>query len=222
MVFNQPPSAGGHFWPPPQQGQQYPPGYGAVPGYGQPALNFNAPGAPPRKPPFRAKRWYIVGGALFTVGVIAVALGLAGLIGGTAQALPRKEHIFSAGGMMVVPFDAGESRVVFGQTSATDHPVHCNVGTRAGSGHDASITNYDGGLSINGWDAIFTVTASQAGEYAVMCEGQPSDRFGVGGNARPTFVIGGVLSIIAGGFISVLGIGTVIVAAVVASRRRTI
>lgn len=80
-------------------------------------------------------------------------------------------------------------------------------GTRTGSGHDASITNYSGGLSLNGWDAIFTVTASQAGEYAVMCEGQPSDRFGVGGNARPSFVIGGVLSIIAGGFISVLGIG---------------
>ncbi|MFV8142333.1 hypothetical protein ACNQR7_32720 [Mycolicibacterium senegalense] len=77
-------------------------------------------------------------------------------------------------------------------------------------------TNYDGGLSLNGWDAIFTVTASQAGEYAVMCEGQPSDRFGVGGNARPTFVIS------AGAFISALGIGTVIVAAVVASRGRAI
>ncbi|MUL84737.1 MULTISPECIES: hypothetical protein [unclassified Mycolicibacterium] len=121
--------------------------------------------------------------------------------------------------MTVVHFEAGERRVVFVKSPGPYHDVYCNVGARTGSGTHAVIANFDDSLSVYGWNAVFTVTADQAADYAVTCEGKASDKFGVGGDVSPMMAIGGVLMIIAGAFICTLAMGIAIATAIVARRR---
>ncbi|MEV0670754.1 hypothetical protein [Mycobacterium sp. NPDC050441] len=214
-MSTQPPGLPGQPFPGPQQfpgqqfpGQQYPPGgvapTGYFPGYPQPK-------APPRK------RWYGVGAALLIAGLAVAVLGGVG-IGGLADATPDAENTFGNREMTTVHFDAGETKVIFVANPGEHHKVRCNVGNQRGSDDKAKIDNYDGNLTINEWQAVFTVTAQQSSDYAVTCEGAPSDEFGVGGNAKPSSLIGGIFAILGGGFLSVLGIVTIIITAI--SRRR--
>ncbi|MUL81113.1 MULTISPECIES: hypothetical protein [unclassified Mycolicibacterium] len=177
------------------------------------------PGPPPRKPGPK-KRWYGVGGALLTLGVILGLAGGFGMIGGVMDKLPSVEHTFGNDEMTVVHFDAGESRVIFVSSAGKDHQVHCDVATRTGSDDEAEIKNYDGGLTLGEWQAVFTVTAQQSADFAVTCQGHASDKFGVGGNAKPTAVIGGVFAVLSGGFLCTVGIVALIVIAVLRHRRR--
>lgn len=207
--------------PQPFPGRQYPPG-GAAPtgyGYGPPAPG-HVPGYPPYPPQRKAppkKRWYGVGAALLLAGVAAVAFGAFGL-SAFSDAAPQSS--FGSGEMTTVHFAAGETKVIFVANAGEKHHVRCNVGTRTGSDDDIKMDNYDGSLTINQWQAVFTVTAQNASDYAVKCEGVASDEFGVGGDAKATSLVGGIFAIVGGGFLCVLGIVTLLVTAILQWRRK--
>ena len=76
------------------------------------------------------------------------------------------------------------------------------------------MDNYEGSLTINQWQALFTVTAQTASDYAITCDGASSDQFGVGGDAKATPLVGGIFAIIGGviAALAALGIGAAFLA----------
>ena len=188
--------------PPGLPGQPYPP-----PGY--------FPGPPQRKAAPK-KLWYGAGAALLIVGVLVAVFGGVGMIGNFSDAAPDAEHTFGNGETTTVHFDAGETRVIFVAEPDENH----NVRTRTGSDDDIKMDNYDGTLTINQWQALFTVTVQKASDYAVTCKGAASDEFGVGGDAKPVSLVGGIFAIFGGGVLCVAGILTLVITALVRRRRR--
>ncbi|MED5812461.1 hypothetical protein VST63_08810 [Mycolicibacterium sp. 050232] len=186
-------------------------------GYGPPGPGYFA-GYPPRKAPPK-KLWYGVGAALLIVGLLLTAFGAVSMIGHFADAAPDAEHTFANGEMTTVHFDAGETKVIFVANPGEHHKVRCNVGTQTGSDDEATIDNYDGGLTINQWQAVFTATAQQSSDYAVTCEGAPSDKFAVGGDVKAGSLVGSVVGLSGGGLLCLVGIVTLIVTAILRHRR---
>ncbi|MBP2453748.1 hypothetical protein [Mycolicibacterium lutetiense] len=186
-------------------------GYGPPPGY--------FPG-PPQQKSAPKKLWYGVGAALLIVGLLVAALGGVGMIGNFSDAAPDAEHTFGNGETTTVHFDAGETKTIFVANPGENHHVRCNVRTRTGSDDDIKMDNYDGTLTINQWQAVFTVTVQKASDYAVTCKGTASDEFGVGGDAKPASLVGGIFAMLGGGFLGFLGIVTLIVTAILRRRRR--
>lgn len=142
------------------------------------------------------------------------------MVGDLSDAAPDAEHTFGSGEMTTVHFDAGETKVIFAADPGENHHVECNVSTRIGSDDDITVDNYDGTLTINQWQAVFTVTVRNASDYTVTCEGAASDEFGVGGDATPGLLVGGIFAIIGGGFLAAFGILTLIVTAILRQRRK--
>lgn len=217
-----PPGPGGGGYPPQQP---YPgrPGYPSGPG-GQPGWGW-APGAPVpggnRLPhamkPGPKKFWYGIGAALLVLG-LALGIGLGvGMIVSALGERPTGETTFASGESTTVAFDAGASRVVFVDVGGEGHRVKCRIVD--GPSQDVQIAEFDGNLVLNQWEAVFTVTAEQAGDYTISCIGEDSDTFGVGGDAGVGSLILGVFATIAGVFLVLAGTVVLIVTAVLRRRR---
>lgn len=106
---------------------------------------------------------------------------------------------------------------ITGATTAGGHPVHC-VAAGSGGGR-VSLKRYDGTLTLNKWNALFTLDATQAGQYTLSCVGAPSDTFGVGEYVGPGAFIFSIASIIAGLVVILGGAVTMVVTALLRSRR---
>ncbi|MBP3085484.1 hypothetical protein [Mycolicibacterium fortuitum] len=176
------------------------------------------PGYPPRKAPPK-KRWYGVGAALLLVGLAVVGFGVFGLAT-VFDVAPDAEHSFANGEMKTVHFDAGETKVIFVADRGEHDTGQCSISTPTGSDDDIKMDNYEGSLTINQWQALFTVTAQTASDYAITCDGASSGQFGVGGDAKATPLVGGIFAIIGGGFLCVLGIVTLVVIGLLRWRRK--
>lgn len=204
--------------PPGLPGQPYPPG-GVGPtgyGYGPPPGYF--PG-PPQQKAAPKKLWYGVGATLLIVGVLVVAFGVFG-VSRFSDAAPDPEHTFANGEVTTVHFDAGETKVIFVANRGEHDTGKCSVGAGTGSDADVTMDNYEGTLTINQWQALFAVTAQQASDHDITCDGATSNQFGVGGDAKATSLVGGIFGILGGGFLCVLGIVTLVVTAILSWRRK--
>ena len=116
--------------------------------------------------------------------------------------------------------DAGETKVVYvaNATAVGGHRVHCDATGGSGS---TEMKQYQGSLTLNQWDATFTVTPSQSGDYTIRCTGAPSDTFGVGEDPGLGGIFASVVAIIAGAFIVIVGLSVLTVIAVLRRRRST-
>jgi hypothetical protein len=124
---------------------------------------------------------------------------------------PASEHTFRTGESTTVHIDAGQTKVVYiaNATAAGGHHVHCDaIGGDRGS---VEMKRYPGRLTQNQWDATFTVTPTQSGDYTIRCTGAPSDTFGVGGDPGLGAMGASVLISIAGTFLVVVGLSALTV-----------
>ncbi len=83
--------------------------------------------------------------------------------------------------------------------------------------NEATVSRYNGSMSINQWHALYVVSAHQAGTYTVSCDGYSDITYGLGpraGNGAITAAFAGPI-----GGITLVGAGTIVVA-ITASRRR--
>lgn len=212
MSFDPPPQ----HWPPPGG----PPGYPGQPGHGWGmAPPYPQPYPPARKPPPN-KLWYVVSAALLAVGLVVVVGVGVGIIVHSFGDEPDAGHSFPAGGSTTLHIDAGQQKVVYvaNARAAAAHQVHCD--TTGDDGKAVSMSRYPGGLVLNRWEAMFTISPDRAGDYTVRCSGAPSDTFGVGDNPGLTPVLGAVLAALFGALLLIAGL-SILTVALVLRRRRT-
>lgn len=83
--------------------------------------------------------------------------------------------------------------------------------------NDATVSRYNGTLSINQWHALYVVSAHQNGNYAISCAGYSDITYGLG----PRAGTGAITATFAGpiGGTALVGAG-IIVLIVTASRQR--
>jgi hypothetical protein len=155
---------------------------------------------------------------LIVAGLVVIGVGV-GLVANSLGKQPTSEHTFAAEGSTTLHIDAGETKVVYvaNATAAGGHRVHCD--TIGGERGDVELKQYPGSLTLNQWDATFTVTPSKSGEYTIRCTGAPSDTFGVGEDPDGGTIFAGVLASIAGAFPLILGLWALIVTAWLRRRR---
>ena len=213
------PAGAPHYPAPPPPACQ--PGYGAQPGYGwgpPPAFRPGGYPAPPvhKRPP--KTYWYVVGAVLTVVGLIVIGVGIA-MVASSIGKEPADDHTFPAGGSTTVHIDAGETKVVYvaNADAAGGHHVQCH--TSGGDAGAIKMSRYDGNLTLNQWDATFTVTPSQGGDYTIRCTGAASDTFGIGEDPGVGTIVGGVLASVAGGLPLIAGLSTLTVTAWLRRRR---
>lgn len=187
-----------------------PPGHAGQPGYG-----WGPPPPPRRRGP--KKLWYVIGATLLAAGLLGVGAGVATIVDVMAEQ-PDDAHIITAGESTRVPFEAGETRVIFAGTEAAEHDINCDVASREISS-GVQIQQFSGDLTLNRWQAVFTVDVEQPGEYSITCTGAPADTFGVGGDVSVGQFVAGVFGLVVGIGVAVLGIITLIITAVLRHRR---
>ncbi len=198
-------------WPVPPQ---YGPGFSAAypPGF--------YPPPPPKRPP--GKFWYAIGAGLIVVGlVLGAVVGIGGLFRAFG-AQPQDDAIFSSRGSITVPLEPGTRKVLYVANSSAvgGHPINCvAAGTRGGR---VSLKRYDGNLTLNQWQAMFTLEATQSGDYNLSCAGDPSDTFGVGGYLSPAAFIVRIAMICVGFPLALAGTVIMIVTAVLRRRRNQV
>jgi hypothetical protein len=210
-------AAGPPYQPPP--GWQ--PGYGAQPGPGWGPPTAFPPGAypmPAARKPAPKKYWYAVAAVLTVVGLIVCGVGTAMVVHSIGKQ-PPGERTFGARGSTTLHIDADETKVVYiaNATAAGGHHVHCD--TIGGDSGSVQMKQYQGRLTLNQWDATFTVTPSQSGDYTIRCTGAASDTFGVGDDPGIGATLGSVLAIIAGVFFVIVGLSLLTVTAWLRRRR---
>lgn len=196
MSFNPPP-----YGPGPQQP------YG-----GQPV----PPPVPPKQPP--SKLWYAVGAGLLVIG-LAVGAGVfaVGLVDILSKR-PPAEHTFPSGGSTTVHIDGGATKVIYIDNGESGrHRVHCDVD--GGTTQRPRLERYSGNMTLNEWDASFTIDAVDTGDYTVACTGAPSDTFGVGDKPSVAAFAVTILGGLAGGGLAVTGIVVLVLTAVLRRRR---
>lgn len=210
--------AGPHMPPPRPNPAQY--GYPQAPSGSHPEQPWSpAPGfypPPPGKRPPK-KTWYVVGAVLVFLGLVGVGVAVATIVNVIGKA-PDDADTFSSGDAVVVQIDAGATRVVFVDSGGAEaHDVNCNVANRPGN--VVRMERFGGELTLNEWEAVFTVTAQDAGEYRVTCTGLPSDSFGVGDDVGVGSFVGGVFGAIVGAGVGFVGVVVLVVTAVLRHRR---
>lgn len=160
--------------------------------------------------------WYVIGAALISVGLIG---GISLFVTGIVYALKGPTSQFDANGSATARFDPGESMIIY---VADVEPVarltqNTRCVARDKDNNDATVTRYNGSMSINQWHALYVVTAHQAGSYTVSCAGYSDITYGLGPRAGR----GAITATLAGpvGGIALAGAGITILI-VTASRRR--
>jgi hypothetical protein len=225
-----PPGASAHGGDTPPPGpapypEQYghPPEFGRPPGYGWRPPATPPPGfyPPPYSPIKRTPNawWYAVGAALLVIGLLISGAGI-GVIVNAFNAQPDSGQTFASGESTTLHFADGATKVIYVDSGAAGrHHIECNVSNVAE--RVAKISRYHGNLTINRWEAAFTVTASESGDYTIECTGAPSDTFGVGDNAAAGTFIAGVFGIAAGAGMTLAGIAALVLVAVLRWRRKS-
>ena len=148
-------------------------GYAAQSGYGWGPPTAFPPGAypmPPARKPAPKKYWYAVAAVLTAVGLVVGSVGIAMVVNSIGRQ-PTGEHTFGAGESTTVHIDAGETKVVYvaNATAAGGHRVHCAA--TGGDSGSIEMKQYQGSLNLNQWDATFTVSPSQSGDYTIRLHG---------------------------------------------------
>lgn len=171
------------------------------------------PAAPHRPTP---RYWYGIGAALIAVGLIG---GLGIFVGGLISAMKGPTSQFDANGSATAQFTSGEQMIIY---VADVEPVpkltlNTRCVARDENNNDATVSRYDGSMSINQWHALYVVRAHQNGNYTVSCAGYSDITYGLGPRAGTGAITAALLGPIGG--ITLVGAG-VIVIAVTASRRR--
>jgi hypothetical protein len=197
---------------PPPVGPGWPPQPPTVPGWpGYPS----GPGYPggPATPVRRSKVPYVIGAVLIVVGIIGAIVAAAG---GYAAALDSTDaKPFGVDTDTAVHLQAGQSKVIYVAASADNTKVHCDITGDTGQAH---ITSFDGGLSVNQWQALFTIAAESTGDYTVTCSAHDDPSFTIGTDASTPIALGvgvGVFS----GFVAFAGVIVLLVTFI--RRRRT-
>ncbi len=172
-----------------------------------------APAAPHRQMP---RYWYAIGAALIATGLIG---GISLFVAGLVYALKGPTSQFNANGSATAQFASGDSMIIY---VADVEPVpkltqNTRCVARDENNNDATVSRYNGSMSINQWHALYVVSAHQAGTYTVSCAGYSDITYGLGpraGNGAITAAFAGPI-----GGITLVGAGTIVVA-ITASRRR--
>ncbi|MCZ8382601.1 hypothetical protein O6P37_27395 [Mycobacterium sp. CPCC 205372] len=100
---------------------------------------------------------------LVLLGLVGAAVAVAAIVDVIGKA-PGEADTFNSGDAVVVQMDAGTTRVVFVDSGgAGAHDVNCDVANRPGD--SVPMERFDGSLTLDDWEALFTVTAPNAGEY---------------------------------------------------------
>jgi hypothetical protein len=191
---------GARGWPPPPPAGAFPP---------QPIRSKTAP----------KRLWYLVGAIVVVLGLAGIGMGASAIVNVINQQ-PTEEHTFRAGRSTTVQFEAGARKVIFGSMEATRHYTNCNVSSPdASSGDGVEIRQYNGSLTLNRWEALFTVSVKEAGNYTISCTGGASDTFGVGGHATVVDLFAGIAGLIVGTGVALVGVVALIITAVLRRRR---
>lgn len=160
--------------------------------------------------------WYAIGTALIAVGLIGgVGLFVAGLV----YALKGPTSQFDANGSATAQFGVGQEMIIY---VADVEPVpkltqNTRCVARDENNNDATVTRYNGSMSINQWHAFYVVSAHQAGNYTVSCAGYSDITYGLGPRAGGGAIAAALVGPFAG--IALVGAGTVVLV-ITASRRR--
>jgi hypothetical protein len=220
MAMEPPSWASGEGMTPPRVPPTPPGTYGnapGVPGYGpQPGSSYGAPPPAAKRPP--KKLWFVIGAVLLILGLVTVGIGVSTIVNVMGSA-PTAEHTFASGGSTKVHIDAGARKLIFENTRAAQHYIHCDVSS-PDVGTGIKIKQYDGTLTLNQWHAAFTVDVPQASDYTIACKGEPGDTFGVADDGGVGGLVVGILCSIGGGLAAMLGVAILVIAAIVRARRR--
>ncbi|MDO3298239.1 hypothetical protein P5V47_05980 [Mycobacteroides abscessus subsp. massiliense] len=160
--------------------------------------------------------WYIIGATLIAVGLIG---GIGLFVGGLMPVLQGPTSQFDANGSSTTRFGSGDSMIIY---VADVQPVpkltqNTRCVARDEHNNDASVSRYDGTLSINQWHALYVVRAHQAGNYTISCAGYSDITYGLGPRAGRGAITAVLLGPIGG--ITLVGAG-IIVLIITALRRR--
>lgn len=180
-----------------------------------PAAQWPTPApAVPRRP--LPRYWYAIGTALIAVGLIG---GVGLFVAGLAYALKGPTSQFDANGSATAQFGAGQEMIIY---VADVEPVpkltqNTRCVARDENNNNATVSRYNGSMSINQWRALYVVSAHQAGNYTISCAGYSDITYGLGPRAGS----GAITAAFAGpiGGITLVGAGAIVLG-VTASRRR--
>jgi hypothetical protein len=191
------PNPAGRGYPAPGQG--YPANPGPAQGYPGPPYP-QGPGywGPPVPVAPRSKTPYVIGVILLVVGVISA---IASFVGGFSAASDDVAgSSFGSGETTAVSLQAGEPKTIYVSTAGRTH-VNCHL---SGNPDQISLKQYSGELTVNQWEAVFTVSANQSGDHTVTCLGAGDPTFTIGDDASTPIAVavgGGVI----GGFVAFAG-----------------
>ncbi|SKG98522.1 Uncharacterised protein [Mycobacteroides abscessus subsp. bolletii] len=160
--------------------------------------------------------WYIIGATLIAVGLIG---GIGLFVGGLMPVLQGPTSQFDANGSSTTRFGSGDSMIIY---VADVEPVpkltqNTRCVARDENNNEATVSRYDGTLSINQWHALYVVRAHQAGNYTISCAGYSDITYGLGPRAGQGAITAVLLGPIGG--ITLIGAG-IIVLIITALRRR--
>jgi len=199
----------GQGYPAPSPGyasQPYPPnpGYPGLPGYPQPPY---LPPPYPQGPGYggapvlsakRSKLPYVIGAVLLVVGILGAIVGIVWGVSGSSDAVDGSS--FASGESTTVTLQANEPKIIY-VSRAERNPVNCHL---SGDPAHITLTQYGGGLTVDRWEAVFTISADQTGEHTVTCRGAGDPTFTIGNDAS-TSIVALAVGIIVGGFIAFAG-----------------
>ncbi|WP_078286214.1 hypothetical protein [Mycobacteroides chelonae] len=155
--------------------------------------------------------------------MIAVGLigGISLFVAGLVYALKGPTSQFDANGSATAQFASGEQMIIY---VADVEPVpkltlNTRCVARDENNNDATVSRYDGSMSINQWHALYVVTAHQAGIYTVSCAGYSDITYGLGPRAGRGSITAALLGPIGG--MTLAGAGVIMIAVTASRRRKT-
>jgi hypothetical protein len=171
-----------------------------------------------RKPPPK-KFWYIFAAVLIVVGIAVSAVGITNIANSFGQ-LPSAEHTFTSGGSTTVHVEADQKMLIYIENTSASGRRHIDCASTGGASGGVQLQRYQDSLSLNEWDAAFTLTAGTSGDYTVTCTGAPNDTFGIGEDPGVGDMFGAVLASIAGMLPVIVGLSVLTVCLWLRRRRR--
>lgn len=194
----------GQGYPAPNPGYPNPsyppsPGYPGPQGYSQPSYPQGPGyGGVPVVPTPRSKLPYLIGALMIVVGIVGAIIVIVWGVSSSSDAVGGNS--FASGESTTVTLQANEPKIIY-VSRAEPAPVNCHL---SGDPQHITLTQYGGGLSVDQWEAVFTISADQAGDHTLTCRGAGDPTFTVGDDASAPIglaVGGGFL----GGFIAFAG-----------------